>query len=464
MCIRDRDSGSPLWRDLDAARSLVIGPGSPSPRPPQDNPEPATSLVISHSLGGGCRWHPPTLWLGIGCERGTSLSVLERLVERTLAEAHLAPDAVAGLASIDRKRDEPALLDLARKRDWPLRWFEAVALRQVAVPHPSEVVEQSMGTPSVAEASSLLAASAASRSTPTAADLLVGKSLEHARPGEVGAATLAVSLAEQQWAPERGEIHLVGSGPGRLDLLTADARRALARCTVWLGYGPYLELLEPLRRSDQLRREGHLTEERTRCRDALDLAIQGTAVALISSGDSGIYGMAGLALELWLALDEVDRPDFTVHPGLSAVQLAAARAGAPLMHDFCTISLSDRLTPWEVIERRLQAAANGDFVVALYNPRSSGRHWQLDRARELLLEHRPGTTPVLLARQLGRTGEHTSLHTLTDLPSEAVDMLSLVLVGNTSTRLQEGKMVTPRGYPGAELEAGDLWSPKGSIP
>ena len=283
------------------------------------------------------------------------------------------------------------------------------------------------------------------------AELLVAKRIERAGPGERGAATLAVAVAGRQWAPQRGELHLVGSGPGQLDLLSGDARAALARATVWVGYGPYLDLLEPLRRSDQLRRDGRLTEERARCAEALALASQGVKVALVSSGDSGIYGMAGLALELWLARDPLDRPAFQVHPGISALQMAAARAGAPLMHDFCTISLSDRLTPWEVIETRLRAAAAGDFVVALYNPRSLGRDWQLERARTLLLEQRHADTPVALARQLGRSGESVQLHTLGQLPVQDVDMLTLVLIGNSSTRVQDGRMVTPRGYPGASL-------------
>jgi cobalt-precorrin 5A hydrolase/precorrin-3B C17-methyltransferase len=162
--------------------------------------------------------------------------------------------------------------------------------------------------------------------------------------------------------------------------------------------------------------------------------------------------MAGLALEQWMALDESERPAFQVHPGISALQVAAARAGAPLMHDFCTISLSDRLTPWEVIERRLKAAAHGDFVVALYNPRSQGRDWQLERAQQLLLQERPESTPVVLARQLGREQEQVSLHTLAELPIAEVDMLTLVLVGNSTSRVCGGRMVTPRGYPGAELQ------------
>jgi cobalt-precorrin 5A hydrolase/precorrin-3B C17-methyltransferase len=297
----------------------------------------------------------------------------------------------------------------------------------------------------VAEAAALLAAGV------TAEQLRVAKTIGRAEPGERGAATLAIAEAAASWAPARGALHLVGSGPGRLDLLSGDARRALAETTVWVGYGLYLDLLEPLRRPDQARRDGKLTEERARCAEALELARQGAKVALISSGDSGIYGMAGLALELWLALPEQERPRFEVHPGLSALQLAAARVGAPLMHDFCTISLSDRLTPWEVIEARLRASAAGDFVVALYNPRSLGRDWQLERARQLLLEGREGDTPVAIARQLGRRQEQVDLHTLATLPVEEVDMLTLVLIGNRSTYVRDGRMVTPRGYPGAEL-------------
>jgi len=453
-------NGKPIQRDHvngDSAKDSPEALDSPDIYPPACNPEhpspaepPApTALVIGPWLGEGCRWHPTCLWLGMGCERDTSLTVLERLVQRTLSQSGLAEDAVAGLASIDRKGDEPALLALAAARGWPLKLFTAAQLAPVAVPNPSEAVAREMGTASVAEAAAWLAAAASPGEPPS--ERLISKTIEHAEAGEQGAATLAVVLAPRQWAPQRGELHLVGSGPGRLDLLSGDARRTLAAATVWVGYGPYLDLLEPLRRPDQLRRDGKLTEERARCREALDLASQGLKVALISSGDSGIYGMAGLALELWLERPAQERPGFEVHPGLSALQLAAARAGAPLMHDFCTISLSDRLTPWEVIERRLRAAAEGDFVVALYNPRSLGRDWQLGRARELLLLGRPASTPVVLARQLGRSEEQVSLNTLGDLPIDQVDMLTLVLIGNSSSRVEDGRMVTPRGYPGAAL-------------
>ena len=432
--------GQALWQELDGLRAIQVSTRSED----SADPRPAQRLVVDYHCGDGCRWHPPTLWLGIGCERHTSLTLLERAVDQALASEGLAAEAVAGLASASRKADEPALLQLAQQRGWPLRCFSSEELAGVPVPNPSAVVLAELGTASVAEAAALRASGPGSR-------LLLEKRIERASTGEQGAATVAIATAASQWAPQRGQLHLVGSGPGSLDLLTADARRALSESCVWVGYGLYLDLLEPLRRPDQLRRDGQLTQEWQRCQEALELACQGLTVALISSGESGIYGMAGLALEQWQALAEGERPGFTVHPGISALQLAAARAGAPLMHDFCTISLSDRLTPWAVIEQRLRAAAAADFVVALYNPRSRGRDWQLGMARELLLAGRPAQTPVVLARQLGRAEEAVSLHTLGDLPIDQVDMLTLVLIGNSSSRIQAGRMVTPRGYPGAEL-------------
>ena len=423
--------GNPRWLQLDGLPAAA-GCG------------PRLSVGVEHDAEGGCRWHPPALWVGMGCERGTSLELLERALQTALKDHGLAAEAIAGLATAERKADETALLQLAARHGWPLHCFSSDQLNNVVVPNPSAVVAAELGTASVAEAAALLASGPAGQ-------LRVEKRIERALASEQGAATVAIAQAASQWAPHRGRLHLIGSGPGRLDLLTPDARAALAESSVWVGYGLYLDLLEPLRRPDQLRSDGQLTLERERCREALELACQGITVALVSSGDSGIYGMAGLALEQWMALAEHERPAFEVHPGLSALQLAAARAGAPLMHDFCTVSLSDRLTPWAVIEQRLMAAAAGDFVVALYNPRSKGRDWQLGRAQELLLEKRPGTTPVVVARQLGRPEEAVSLHTLSDLPVEQIDMLTLVLIGNSSSRVEGGRMVTPRGYPGAEL-------------
>ena len=430
-----QQTGTDLWRSSAAGQNLGVTADS----------EHGLALDIGPRCDGApCRWHPATLWIGIGCERLSSLALIQRAVDRSLQSAGLAREAVAGISSIEAKSDEPALRQFCEHRSWPLRLFSAPALADVAVPTPSEVVKAEMGTASVAEASALLASG-------DGAQLLQTKRIFHAEGSEQGAVTVAIAEAAHPLAPSRGELHLVGSGPGSLQWLTADARTALSHCVLWVGYGLYLDLLEPLRRCDQARLDGQLTRERDRCMQALDLARQGARVALISSGDSGIYGMAGLALELWMDLPETERPRFQVHPGLSALQLAAARAGAPLMHDFCTISLSDRLTPWDVIERRIEAAASGDFVVAIYNPRSRERDWQLTRAQEILLRVRPETTPVVMARQLGRNDEQVSVQSLGNLRPDDVDMLTVLVIGNSSSRVQDGRMVTPRGYPGAAL-------------
>lgn len=191
----EQEAGLTLWRQLPAAAAL------------EELDAGAATLVISPRLGPGCRWHPPCLWLGVGCERDTSLALLERLVDQGLAEQGLAEDSVAGLASIDRKGDEPALLQLSEQRGWRLRLFEASELAAVAVPHPSEVVAREMGTASVAEAAALLAAGGAQAAQRR---LLMAKTIGRAAAGERGAATLAIAQDEPQWAPQRGELHLVG--------------------------------------------------------------------------------------------------------------------------------------------------------------------------------------------------------------------------------------------------------------
>ncbi len=223
-----QDCGEMRWHQLDAARALALQPSPSLEAGPGDG-----ALTISVERGGGCRWHPPCLWLGVGCERHTSLSVLERLVDTTLAVEGLAPQAVAGLASCSRKGDEVALLALAEQRGWPLRLYAAEPLAEVAVPHPSPAVEREMGTASVAEAAALLAAAEAGggggpkQVALPCERLLVTKRIGRASGEERGAATLAIALADRQWAPQRGSLHLVGSGPGALSLLTGEARRAL---------------------------------------------------------------------------------------------------------------------------------------------------------------------------------------------------------------------------------------------
>ena len=240
------------------------------------------------------------------------------------------------------------------------------------------------------------------------------------------------------------KLYVVGIGPGGAEHITPAASAAIAAAAVVVGYATYLELIPELLVGKQVVSSG-MMKEVERCRQALELAAAGQTVALVSSGDAGVYGMAGLVLEL----AEGSAVEIEIVPGISAVQAAAARLGAPLMHDFAVISLSDLLTPWELIRRRLLAAAAADFVVALYNPRSKGRLTQLEEARQILLRHRPAQTPVGIVRNACRSGESVVVTDLAGLAEQAVDMLSLVIVGNSTTRLDgRGRMLTPRGYAG----------------
>jgi len=227
--------------------------------------------------------------------------------------------------------------------------------------------------------------------------------------------------------------------------MTPRARRALERAQVVVGYRTYVDLIAPLVKGKEILISG-MTAEVDRCRQAVERAAGGARVALVSGGDPGVYGMAGLLLEILAAHPRAKGIKVEVIPGVTAATAAAAALGAPLAHDFAAISLSDRLTPWEVIASRIEHAAAADFILVLYNPRSRGRPDHLRRARDIILRFRSPETPVGVVRNAGRKGEETwirDLATFLDLP---VDMASTVIVGNSRTKVVDGRMVTPRGY------------------
>ena len=245
-----------------------------------------------------------------------------------------------------------------------------------------------------------------------------------------------------------GKLFLVGIGPGNPSLQTPGASRALAQCDVVVGFRGYIEQVSQ-QAGDKELVSMELGQEMERAGRALDLAYEGRSVAVISSGDAGIYGMAGPVFRVltdrgW----DGESPSVEVVPGISALQSAASLLGSPLMQDFCAISLSNLLTPWEAIEKRLEAAALGDFVVVLYNPRSQRRTWQLPEARRILLEKRGEDTPVGLIRDAYRPGQRVMVTTLRELDDRMsdVDMFTTVVIGNSNTYLHQGFMVTPRGY------------------
>lgn len=389
------------------------------------------------------QWHPRVLWIGIGCERGTPRSVIEAGVEKALRANHLAAGSIAGLATIDLKADEVGLVEFATDRSYPLQCFPAEQLQQVEVPTPSAVVAAEVGTPSVAEAAALLAAQ-----TSDLSNLLVKKQIFR-QEGQPGAVTIAVAVADREYTGRLGQLWLVGTGPGNLDQITPAAKGAISQADVVIGYSLYIDLIRPLLRPGQIVEASPITQERQRAERAIELAHWGLTVAIISSGDCGIYAMGGLVLEVlqeqgW---DGVT-PEVQVFPGISALQAAASRVGAPLMHDFCAISLSNLLTPWDVIEKRLTAAAQADFVTAFYNPKSQTRTEQIEIAQRIFLQFRSPETPVALVRSVYRPDEEIRITTLAQMLDSPIDMLTTVIIGNQSTRFYQGWVITPRGYLG----------------
>jgi precorrin-3B C17-methyltransferase len=247
---------------------------------------------------------------------------------------------------------------------------------------------------------------------------------------------------------------VVSLGPGFADYLIPRARQALAEAQVVVGYQTYIDLVRPWLADQEVVATGMKAEVK-RCQLALDRARGGQQVALVSSGDAGIYGMAGLVLEMCAAQGLTVAPPggdaavdlhLEIIPGIPALAAGAALLGAPLMHDFVAISLSDLLTPWETILKRLDLAAQGDFVIVLYNPKSKKRDWQLDAVRELLLRYKDPGTPVGVVSRAMRPGQTTTITTLHDLPHTPVDMQTIVVVGNSQTYTYGGYLITPRGY------------------
>lgn len=241
------------------------------------------------------------------------------------------------------------------------------------------------------------------------------------------------------------KIIVAGIGPGHPDDMTAAVTKALGQADVVVGYKYYFQFVAPYLLHDCLCVDTGMKRERQRARQALDLAQEGRLVVVISSGDAGIYGMAPLIYEM--AAQQQTQVEVEVLPGISAFQKAASLLGAPIGHDLCLISLSDLMTPWETIERRIRAAVMGDFVTAVYNPKSEGRYWQLYRLREVMLEEgKDPQTPVGYVRQAGRPEQQVKLTTLADMDIEDIDMLTVILIGNSQSYLANGKMITPRGY------------------
>ncbi|MEV2254936.1 precorrin-3B C(17)-methyltransferase [Streptomyces sp. NPDC050147] len=393
-----RQPGQPVIRVTD--RVLELGPGE---------------VVL----------RPGSLTVGVGASKGAPTEEVLGLIESALRDAGLSPASVAALATVDAKAEEPGIVEAAARLGVPVVTYPADELAGVDVPNPSDAPLAAVGTPSVAEAAAMRGGG----------ELLVPKR-KSAPEGRAPMATCAVVRR----AP-RGRLAVVGLGPGARDLLTPRARGELRRASVLVGLDQYVDQIRDLLRPGTRVIESGLGAEEERARTAVAEAQKGQAVALIGSGDAGVYAMASPALA-----EASDDIDVIGVPGVTAALAAAAILGAPLGHDHVSISLSDLHTPWEVIERRVRAAAEADIIVTFYNPRSRGRDWQLPKALSILAEHREPTTPVGVVRNASRPDESALLSTIGELDPAVVDMMTVVTVGNTATREIAGRMVTPRGY------------------
>ncbi|MDI9408219.1 MAG: precorrin-3B C(17)-methyltransferase [Candidatus Pacebacteria bacterium] len=394
-------------------------------------------------------YHPPVLALGLGGVRGVKAESAIQTIDETLAAHGLSMESVAILVSHQIKSDEAGFIELAAHYNKPLRYFSPAELLAETdrLGQRSEAVFAATGCYGVAEGAALAAVGRDGK-------LLLPKTIS--RDGTLTLAVAMTAAGSEITQPQtigrpRGKLTVVGIGPGRRDWLTPAVLQALQTAEVVVGYGLYLEQIADIIAGKQ-RFDSPLGAESARAAAAIDFAAAGRTTVLVSSGDAGIYGLAALVFEQLESNSDpqIARIEVLVEPGISAVQAAAARLGAAIGHDFVTISLSDLLTPWAVIEQRLSAAAAGDFVVALYNPRSQNRDWQLPRAMEILAQNRPADTPVAIARNLGREAESVTVTGLAEFDPTLVDMFSLVLIGNSQSRGFKfgGKdwLLTPRGY------------------
>ncbi len=453
----------------DAMATLLSGAGATVAGPDAEDADWLKGLPAGDGLRITCgaspvpdlgpdhlQFAPVRYALGVGCARDCAPAELAWLVDEVLAEAQVVPEALSAVNTLDLKADEPAVLALANGFDVPLRLFIAADLEaeKPRLMTPSDVVFAEVGTHGVSEAAALAQVGpegqlrVPKRKTANATAALAGRD---------------VPVSELSGrAP--GHLAIVGIGPGQATWRSPEVSKMIAEADLLVGYGLYIDLLGPSA-AGKARTDFPLGGEEDRCRFALEEAGKGKRVALVCSGDAGIYAMGALVFELldrgleaMGVSDAARRVEVACAPGVSALQAAAARAGAPLGHDFCAISLSDLLTPREDIVKRLKAAAEGDFVIAFYNPVSKRRRTLLAEAREILLRHRPADTPVLLASSLGRPEEEIRFRRLDALDVDEVDMLTVVLVGSSQSRLMqrgaEPAMYTPRGY--ARKIDGDL--------
>jgi cobalt-precorrin 5A hydrolase/precorrin-3B C17-methyltransferase len=415
---------------LDGTGVEVCGQATwPLPALPPSRNGRSLRVVISDDLDatGEVIYRPPSLVVGVGASRAVSKQELADLIDGALATARLAPESVRAMATIDLKSDEAGIVKLSHERGWPLVTFSPQQLAQEVVPTPSETVRAVVGTPSVAEAAALRAARDSGRDS----SIVVPKRT-----------SIAATAAVARLTP-RGRLMIVGLGPGSEDHRTHRATAMLRRASVVVGLRQYVDQIREYLAPGARVEASELGAEEQRARLAVELARSGLAVAVIGSGDAGVYAMASPVLEIADATIDIEAA-----PGVTAALAASALLGAPLGHDHAYLSLSDLHTPWTVIRARVEACAAADLVVCLYNPSSKRRTQPFADTLQILSRYRPVDTPIGVVRDASRPGQHVRITTLGEFMRQPfmVDMNSVVIVGSTNTVTVAGRMVTTRGY------------------
>lgn len=382
---------------------------------------------------------PKCIVIGVGCKKGTPYEKLLAFVEDKLSEHNIDKRAVSVLASADIKKEEEGLIGLAKELGAEFKFFSSdVLMAQEGEFTASEFVKSITGTDNVCERAVVACG---------CKKILVKKERFDGMTFAAGVIECNVindfvRTCDADFGRKSGKVSVVGIGPGNYENMTIKAVQTLKACDVIAGYTVYCDLVRPFFPDKEYISTPMMGEEK-RVRLAYEKAAEGFKVALVCSGDAGVYGMAGLCYEEVVNFDNVDTE---VVPGVTAAISGAALLGAPLIHDFCLISMSDRLTPMELIEKRLRAAAAADMVVVIYNPESKGRKGYLAHACEILMENLPPERVCGIAGNIGRDGEYCKVMTLGELKGAEVDMFSTIFIGNSSTRNITEHMVTLRGY------------------
>lgn len=374
-------------------------------------------------------FHPPSLVVGIGCNRGTACDVIDKAVSDIFSKNGLSLQSIRSLATSDLKNNEPGLLEFARKYDLPVDYFDKEKLTATRFPsEPSAAALKHVGLPSVCEAAAVLAGDG---------NLIVPKARFN------GQVTLAISRILSRASHRNGKLFIVGIGPGDPAHMTVRARQAISESGTVVGYKTYIDLCGPFLAGKDIISSA-MGQEVERVNQAIELAARGKTVSLISSGDSGIYGMSGLAAEI--LQQRHANIEVEIVPGVPAMVSAASLLGAPLNIDVASISLSDHLVRWPDIARRIEKAAESDFVIAIYNPKSRARRLHLARAREIILKYRRPSTPVGIVSNAYRPGQIVTIASLETMLDHPVGMDSLIIIGNSTTQACGDRLITPRGY------------------